>query len=413
VSKMPNLARGWQYTSLGSLIDPSRPITYGVVQPGEHSEGGIPLVRGGDFSQGWRPISQMRRISPSIDRTCARGRLRADDLVITIKGAEVGVSAQVPQWLDGANISQTNARLAIVVARANPRYVLHYLNSPLGVFEVHRHTKGGAQPGLIFEDIASFKVPIPPDRSWQDDVVRLIDSWDDAIEKTERLILAKEKIYFALLVRTFERVFAEQNELSQAKYIFAPVSERNRPDLPLLAVMQDGGIIRRDELDRRVAMPDGDGSTYKVVKPGDFVISLRSFEGGLEYSNIEGLVSPAYTVLRATKSIEHRYYKHFFKSQSFIGRLDRMIFGIRDGKQIAFRDFGDMRIPNPAFEQQRAVANYLDAVARDFELTGALAEGLKRQRRGIIQKLLTGKWRAPISGNDICERKTVAEEAAQ
>jgi type I restriction enzyme S subunit len=399
--KLPTLADGWQYASLGTLIDPSRPITYGVVQPGDHSDDGIPLVRGGDFSRGWRPIEQMRRITPEVDSSCVRGRLQAGDLVITIKGAEVGVAAQIPNWLDGANISQTNARLAISLSKANPRYVLHYLRSPLGRFEVYRHTKVGAQPGLIFEDIASFNVPIPRERRSQDNIVQLIDFWDEAIEKTERLIAAKGRMFRALLVRTFERVFASHNDLSLAKDIFGPVSERNRPDLPLLAVMQDIGVVRRDELDRRVAMPDGDGSTYKVVQSGDFVISLRSFEGGLEYSCIEGLVSPAYTVLRPKMDIDARYYRHFFKSKSFVGRLDRLVFGIRDGKQIAFRDFGDMKIPHPDIEQQRAIADHLDTVARDIELTRLLATRLDHQRRGLMPKLLTGEWPAQIRDSDL------------
>ena len=148
-------------------------------------------------------------------------------------------------------------------------------------------------------------------------------------------------------------------------------------------------------------MPDGDVSTYKVVKPGDFIISLRSFEGGLEYSSVEGLVSPAYTVLRPKTRIDSRYYRHFFKSKSFVGRLDRLIFGIRDGKQIAFRDFGDMKIPRPPIEQQRRTAVRLDTATRDIELSRALAKLLERQKRGLMQKLFTGEWRVPLRDGDI------------
>jgi len=156
--------------------------------------------------------------------------------------------------------------------------------------------------------------------------------------------------------------------------------------------MQNIGIVRREDLDRRVAMPDGSTSSYKVVRPGDFVISLRSFEGGLEYSGITGLVSPAYTVLRPRGEIDGEYYRHFFKSRSFIGRLDKLIFGIRDGKQIAFRDFGDMLIPAPPLADQNAQSQAMVFLETEMALELKRFEALTQQKRGLMQKLLTGEW---------------------
>jgi type I restriction enzyme S subunit len=143
-------------------------------------------------------------------------------------------------------------------------------------------------------------------------------------------------------------------------------------------------------------MPDGDTSNYKVVRPGDFVISLRSFEGGIEFSNVLGLVSPAYTVLRPIREINSDYYRHFFKSRSFVGRLDKMIFGIRDGKQIAFRDFGDMHIPSPGIDAQNAEACLLNDVKHQLELNRLRKQALEMQKRGLMQKLLTGEWRVTV-----------------
>jgi type I restriction enzyme S subunit len=136
------------------------------------------------------------------------------------------------------------------------------------------------------------------------------------------------------------------------------------------------------------------------VRPEDFVISLRSFEGGLEYSKITGLVSPAYTVLRPTTEIVGDYYRHFFKSRSFIGRLDKLIFGIRDGKQIAFRDFGDMYIPAPPLDEQSAQAKAIGMLEDDLALEDKRFEALVRQKRGLMQKLLTGEWRVEVSDDE-------------
>ncbi|KPL53168.1 hypothetical protein ABB55_13895 [Prosthecomicrobium hirschii] len=231
--------------------------------------------------------------------------------------------------------------------------------------------------------------PLPEQRK----IAEILRTWDEAIEKLEALRAAKERRITSVRQRLFEAAYASHNRLQRARDIFETVSERARPDLPLLAVMQDIGIVRRDELDRRVAMPDGDTLSYKVIRPGDFVISLRSFEGGLEYSTITGLVSPAYTVLRPNTQLVGEYYRHFFKSRSFIGRLDKLIFGIRDGKQIAFRDFGDMHIPAPPVSEQKTQSRALHALEVDLALEEKRIETLARQKRGLMQKLLTGEWR--------------------
>lgn len=242
------------------------------------------------------------------------------------------------------------------------------------------------------DDITEQAIELPP-LPEQHKIAEILRTWDEAIEKLEALRAAKLRRITSVRQRLFEAAYASHNRLQRARDIFEPVSERARPDLPLLAVMQNIGIVRRDELDRRVAMPDGDTSSYKVVRPGDFVISLRSFEGGLEYSTITGLVSPAYTVLRPTTELVGDYYRHFFKSRSFIGRLDKLIFGIRDGKQIAFRDFGNMYIPAPPVAEQETQSRALRSLEADLALEEERIEPLTRQKRGLMQKLLTGEWR--------------------
>ncbi len=273
----------------------------------------------------------------------------------------------------------------------DPRYSFYVLDW----IDFSAHNSGGAQPSLN----RNFIYPIPvhiPQLPEQRKIAEILRTWDEAINKLEALRAAKERRITSVRQHLFEAAYRSHNQLQRAKDIFETVSERARPDLPLLAVMQDIGIVRRDELDRRVAMPDGDTSSYKVVRPGDFVISLRSFEGGLEYSTITGLVSPAYTVLRPTTQLVGEYYRHFFKSRSFIGRLDKLIFGIRDGKQIAFRDFGDMHIPAPPVPEQKAQTEALGCLEADLALETNRIEALTRQKRGLMQKLLTGEWRVTV-----------------
>lgn len=154
--------------------------------------------------------------------------------------------------------------------------------------------------------------------------------------------------------------FPKSWQIIKAKYIFKEVSIKNMDEQQLLSVTQDQGVIPRDLLDRDVMSPSDDLSGFKLVTIGDFVISLRSFQGGLEFSDYEGLVSPAYTVLKNKKEIDNNFYKFLFKSTAFISALQTLISGIRDGKNIKYKDFGEMYIPYPKLLEQIEIGSYLN-----------------------------------------------------
>ncbi|MBR1141725.1 hypothetical protein [Bradyrhizobium sp. AUGA SZCCT0431] len=425
--QLPPLADGWRYSTLGALIEPSRPITYGVVQPGEHSDEGVPLVRGGDFSRGWRPLDQMRRITPEIDSHCERGRLRTGDLVITIKGAEVGVAAQIPHWLDGANISQTNARLAINPAQANPRYILQFLHSPLGRFEVYQHTKVGAQPGLIFEDIASFNVPMPPELSWQDDIVALFDLWDSSIEKIQRLIALKEKRALAasqlLYLGSMPGAKSEGTE-DWLDYSFSDIFEEvfdKNPGLCASDVITVGKYAIRpqnEHFNRSVASKEL--SSYLLLEPGDFVYDpMSAYYGAIgRYTRASpGIVSPAYRVLHLRQGFDPSYIDGLLKSHYVRFQLQaRSSQNNKEGKRrlLDREEFSAIRVRAPLVAAQEQIAAILRTFNRDLEASREVLAALQRQKRGLMQKLLTGEWRAPVRDGDVdAMAARVTEEAAQ
>lgn len=380
---------GVSTTPLAKVADARAPIVYGIVQPGSECPGGVPFVQSRDVG-GVIDVNALQRTSPEIARQYRRSKIATGDILFSLRG-NIGQSSITPTELEGANIARGVARIR-VGAKSDPEFVRYVLQGPELQRLIARNANGSTFRELSIEEIR--KLPIP-DVSLleQRKIAEILRTWDNALEKLTALRAAKMRRISSLRQRLFEAEYASHNRLQRAKDLFETVSERARPDLPLLAVMQDIGIVRRDELDRRVAMPDGDTSTYKVVRPGDFVISLRSFEGGLEYSSIIGLVSPAYTVLRSTTDLVGDYYRHFFKSRSFIGRLDKLIFGIRDGKQIAFRDFGDMYIPAPPVAEQEAQARALGSLEANLALEDERIAALTRQKRGLMQKLLTGEWR--------------------
>ncbi len=387
------MSNGWHRTELGKHIELLSGFPFSSADYSEEAKD-LRLLRGDNVIQGRIRWSGAMRWPANLLTDLDAYRLAVGDLVIAMDRTWVKAGLKVAQ------ISEEDIPSLLVqrVARLRPKDSLDqgFMAQSVSSFQFEQYVKGNqtetAVPHISAQQICEFPISLPP-LVEQRKIAKILRTWDEAIEKLDAIEGKVLQEQTALCQRVFEADYAAGGRLLRAREVFEPISERARPDLPLLAVMQDIGILRRDELDRRVTMPDGDTSTYKVVRPGNFVISLRSFEGGLEFSQVLGLVSPAYTVLRTTRTIYAPYYRYFFKSRSFVGRLDKMVFGIRDGKQIAFRDFGDMHIPHPQIDDQRKHAAALSVVAELATAYRRKRQALERQKRGLMQKLLTGEWR--------------------
>ncbi len=260
--------------------------------------------------------------------------------------------------------------------------------------------QGAVRTNIGQGDLSQIKIPLPP-LPEQKAIARVLSTWDETIQKTEQLIAQKElrkKWLMQNLLTGKKRLkgFGGEWKKLGAGEIFKSITKKGFADEELLSATQDRGMIPRTMLEGRVTMPTTGTEGFKLVEIGDFVISLRSFQGGLEYSYYRGLVSPAYTVLKPKKPINKEFYKQYFKSYEFIGRLATAVIGIRDGKQISYDDFCIVKIPYPSIEEQTAIARVLQAADKEISLLKVKAEKLREQKKGLMQVLLTGKKRLKI-----------------
>ena len=181
--------------------------------------------------------------------------------------------------------------------------------------------------------------------------------------------------------------------LTRSKFIFRNKSVKNCPDEPLLSVTQKDGVVLRSESDLNVWNPTEDVSGYKLIEPSNFVISLRSFEGGLELSTVKGIVSPAYTVLEKTRKINDPYFRWLMKSHQFIIELNKHVTGIRQGKNIGWDDFSNIYLTVPPIEEQKLISRYLDKKTRQIdslvEKIQKKIELLTEQRASLINHYVT------------------------
>lgn len=160
----------------------------------------------------------------------------------------------------------------------------------------------------------------------------------------------------------------------KGKYIFKQRNSKgNSFCLQLLSPSQKFGVVPQTLLEELTTQnvvkvkEDTDLSTFKTIHIGDFCISLRSFQGGFEYCQYEGVVSSAYQVFYPIVKIYDGYYKYLFKDKSFIEKMNSYTISFRDGKNIAFSDFGNTYIPYPSLHEQKKIAKFLDAKCSEID----------------------------------------------
>jgi type I restriction enzyme, S subunit len=180
-------------------------------------------------------------------------------------------------------------------------------------------------------------------------------------------------------------VWAYQN----GNLLFEPISNKNHnSDLPILAITQEQGAVPRNLIDYHISVTDKSIESYKVVEVGDFIISLRSFQGGIEYSAYKGICSPAYIILRKkSNDIHNHFYKYFFKSKRFIKEMNRNLEGIRDGKMVSYDQFSELFLPFPSTLEQQRIADFLSSLDDLITAESQKLFAYKAHKNGLMQEL--------------------------
>lgn len=185
------------------------------------------------------------------------------------------------------------------------------------------------------------------------------------------------------------------NNFVRFKDLFYTISIKNKnPNVLLLAATQDRGIIPKKDVGyRTVTISEENYDGLKVVSKGDFCITLRSFQGGIEYSDYDGAISSGYTILRLKQKASHMFFKYYLKNIEFIASLNKYKISIRDGQNIPFSSLGDELIKIPSFLEQTAIANYLDTetskIDRKISILEQKHEKLEEYKRSVIFETVT------------------------
>lgn len=181
--------------------------------------------------------------------------------------------------------------------------------------------------------------------------------------------------------------FDEPWSIYKAEELFKNITDKNHPTETVLTIIQGKGTLPREQAGRNIHYDDASLANYKKVEQGDFIIHLRSFEGGLEMANEDGIVSPAYTILRCKKPHSSLFYEAYFHTDEFINHiLSKSVEGIRDGRQISYEAFKWLGLPYCNVSEQEKIAQLFCTFSHRIEKQQQMVDALKKYKRGLLSR---------------------------
>ena len=388
--------KGWTEKSLSQLS--SKPISYGVVQTGEPVDNGIPCVRVVDLTSSEIDVDAMITTTDAINQSYKKTILEKNDLMIALRG-EIGLVRIVEDALVDRNLTRGLARVSPIKSIVYPNFLLWALRSPLCKKEFIRRVNGSALKEISINELR--KVPVIfPSLERQKKISNILDTWDDAISTTEKLITAKQKLQKALLSSLLELEAITPVPIGRVCSSIVPA--RNKPkvfdgDIPWLTIADLEGkmyvqssllglLVSRQEL-TRIKSKTIPHRTVIMSCVGKFGIAAIAARELVINQQLHGFICgdeivPEYLcwALRA-KSREIKAAS----GQTTVSYLNR-------------DQCEAIKIKVPSLTEQERIADILNTSQKEINILMSVKEDIQTQKRGLMQKLLTGEWPVTVEG---------------
>ena len=220
----------------------------------------------------------------------------------------------------------------------------------------------------------------------QKKIGKMLSLLDERIATQNKVIEDLKKLKCAIIEKVYSEIQGKENSYGQ---LFDVVNERNKQMeySNILSASQEKGMVNRVDLNLDIQFERSNINTYKIVRKGDYVIHLRSFQGGFAFSDKLGVCSPAYTILRTNSLLEYGYLSNYFTSQRFIKSLVLVTYGIRDGRSINVDEWLRMKITIPPKEHQQYIVKVIGTFERKIEDEEAYAAQLSKQKQYLLRQM--------------------------
>ena len=266
-----------------------------------------------------------------------------------------------------------------------PKFLYNVIASDKFINYVMSGAKGVKMPRGDKNQMESFSFSIPAVAE-QRKISRLFQLLDEKIATQNKIIEDLKKLKSAIIEKLYSDIQGKEYSYRQ---LFEVINERNKQMeySNILAASQEKGMVNRDELNLDIQFERSNIDIYKIVRKGDYVIHLRSFQGGFAFSNMTGVCSPAYTILRPSTLLEYGYLSYYFKSYRFIKSLIIVTYGIRDGRSISVEEWLNLKISIPSKEHQLHILKVLRSFDLKIENEETYASCLSNQKQYLLRQM--------------------------
>lgn len=376
----------WEVKELSDLLDQSRGIRYGIVQPGNFDPRGCLMLRSQDYSKGWANPDEMHRVSSRIENQYKNARIRSSDLILTIVGAGTGQVEITPAWLDGAILSRSTARVAIDERQADHRFVGACLQSPLGKRQILNCLKEGAQPVVSCRDVAKFFVPCPP--------------------LPEQRVIAAALSDTDTLISSLEKLIAKKRNIKQGTMQQLLIGKKRLPGFSgEWEEKKIGELLGYERPDKYIVQ------STKYLANGDVPVLTANKSFVLGFTNeSEGIFRNVPVIIFDDFTTDSKYVDFPFKVKSsaikilkkknndvdlryIFERMQLVKFPIGDHKRYYISQYQHLELKVPKIEEQIAITQVLSDMDAEIEALESKLTKYRMIKQGMMQELLTGKTR--------------------
>jgi len=365
---------------------------------------GIPLIKMGNINRGSIDLTKIEYLKEGTIYS-ENDILKRNDILFNTRNT-LDLVGKVAIWRDELPFALYNSNLLRLKFKkefiSNNEFINYLFNSKLILAKLRGYATGTTSVAAIYtKDLLKVKFPIPPIEE-QNAIANCLSTWDKAIEKQQKLIEAKEIRHKALMQKLLsgkKRLPGFTDEWKEVKLgdLFSERNETKYDDLPLLSIGQEGVYPQTDSNKRDIS--NGDKSKYKRIVPGDIGYNtMRMWQGRSALSNLEGIVSPAYTILKSKENVDSYFFSLLFKTTRLTNLFWRKSQGLVDDTlNCKYKDFSIIKCNIPSYEEQIAIKEILKISGAEIEIEKKKVDQLKEQKKALMQKLLTGKVRLPLN----------------
>ena len=377
--RFPEFSGEWEKCKLGDI---ATGFDYGMNAAAKPFDGENKYIRITDIDEASSTYIDKDIVSP--DGTLTENYLVNDrDILLARTGASTGKS-YLYRKSDG-KLYYAGFLIRANVTKHNPYFVFSQLHTHRYWSWVSIMSARSGQPGINSQEYSSFPVYVTSLRE-EEKISALLSLIDERIATQNKIIEDLKLLKSAITDRLYSELRGTAYTYRQ---LFDVINERNKDNIyhNVLSASQELGMIDRSDINIDIKFEQASIISYKIVRKGDYVVHLRSFQGGFAFSEKTGICSPAYTILRPKDNLMYGYLSHYFTSKQFVKSLNLVTYGIRDGRSINVDEWLDMKVVLPKKQEQSHILNTINSIECKLRNEHEIYSRLIKQKSYLLRQM--------------------------